>query len=86
LVGSGDAQRLHETKTRDLSAGGAYIYISDPELSIGDELDIEIVMTVDARCHLDDSPRQVTMKGHGKVTRKDSDGLGMKFSGQLDFG
>ena len=86
LVGDGETQRLHETQTRDLSSGGAFVYIDDPALSVGDDLELEIVVTVDSREHLDDSPRRVLMKGRGRITRKDPEGLGVEFSGQLNFG
>ena len=86
LLGSGDTQQHYETRLRNLSAGGAYIYANDPRLTIGDEVDVEISVTVDARQHLDDLPQQVLMTGRGTVTRRDSTGLGLEFTGQLSFG
>ena len=43
-------------------------------------------MTVDARRYLDESPRQVSMTGHARVTRRDPNGLGLEFTGRLTFG
>ena len=85
-VGSGDRNREQvDTHTRDLSASGAFVFLSDGEIEVGAEIRIEIDLTVDPRLDVEDAPKGVCMVGTGVVTRLEETGLAVSFNGHLKF-
>lgn len=74
-----------EAQTRDLSASGAYLLLSNMEMGVGTEVEIEIDFVVDPREHLDETPRDICVSGRGIVTRTEDDGFAVSFDGMLKF-
>jgi hypothetical protein len=84
-VGAGGSQEQLDAHTRDLSASGAFLFLSDSKIEVGAEIHIEIDLTVDPRLDIEDAPKGVCMVGKGVVTRQDSTGMAVSFDGQLRF-
>ena len=70
-VGAGEGREQLDTHTRDVSASGAFLLISDSKLDVGTEIQVEIDLTVDPRLDTDDAPKGVCMVGKGTITRMD---------------
>ena len=80
-----DSTHPVEARTKDLSASGAYLLFSSSEVGVGSEMDIEIDFIVDPREHLDETPRDICVSGHGVVTRTEDEGFAVSFDGILKF-
>ena len=83
--GSGEDSEEFETQARDLSATGAYIYLDDPRLGVGDHVEVEIRLTVKNRTGDDGGPIQIAMSGSGEIRRVDPSGLALAFDHRLRF-
>ena len=83
IRGCGDEATSYETLARDLSAAGAYIYLDDSPLGVGEHVKVEIRLPVpgtdDERA---DAPPVV---GSGRIRRVDAAGLGLSFDRRLRF-
>jgi hypothetical protein len=84
LEGGGDSTEFEST-ARDLSAAGAYIYLDDPRLGVGDHVKVEIRLTVTNREDEDGAPLQIPMTGVGEIRRVDPSGLALAFDQMLRF-
>ena len=84
-VGAGEGREQLDTHTRDVSASGAFLLLSERKLSVGTEIQVEIDLTVDPRLETDDAPKGVCMVGKGTITRMEENGLAVSFEGQLRF-
>ena len=80
-----DSSGRTDARTRDLSASGAYLLLSDADIGVGTEVEIEIDFVVDPREHLDDTPRDICLSGRGVVTRTEDEGFAVSFDGFLKF-
>ena len=81
----GEASTQVETTARDLSAAGAYIYLEDPRLGVGDHVAVEIRLTVTNREDEEGEPLQIPMTGRGEIRRVDASGLALAFDQMLRF-
>ena len=84
VTGWGDATQVHG-RTRDLSAGGAFLFLGQTALPVGSEIEIEIDLTVDPNRSVLPTPQATCMHGKGKIIRTEGDGLAIAFEGQLQF-
>ena len=74
-----------DAHTRDVSASGAFLLLSEKKIEVGTEIRIEIDLTVDPRLDIADAPKGVCMVGTGTVTRLEETGLAVSFNGHLKF-
>ena len=80
---SGDEATSYETLARDLSAAGAYIYLDDSPLGVGEHVKVEIRLPAPATGEeRQDAPPVV---GTGRIRRVDAAGLGLSFDRRLRF-
>ena len=80
---NGDKATSWETLARDLSAAGAYIYLDDPPLGVGEHVKVEIRLPVPAA---DEERAQAPpVVGTGRIRRVDAAGLGLSFDRRLRF-
>jgi c-di-GMP-binding flagellar brake protein YcgR len=84
VAGRGANNQLN-ARTRDLSAGGAYLFLKQATLQVGSDIELEIDLTVDAHQSVLPTPRETSMRGRGTITRRDEDGLAVAFERQLQF-
>ena len=85
VSGWGDATQLHG-RTRDLSAGGAFLFLGQNALTVGSEIELEIDLTVDRNGSVLPTPQATCMRGKGTIIRREDDGMAIAFEGQLQFG
>ena len=85
MLSHGSESQEFETRARDLSAGGAYIYLDDSGLGVGQHVQVEIRLPV-ARAQDADAPTApAPMVGTGEVRRIDAVGLALAFDRRLRF-
>lgn len=85
ILGDEGAPEQIETRVRDLSAGGAYIYLDDSGLDVGQHVKVEIRLPVPDDQRPDDLTSRAPMVGMGEVRRVDSVGLALAFDRRLRF-
>ena len=67
-------------KTRDVSSGGVFIESNDIDLQAGNNVNVELVLTVDKLEELFKVSKNVVLRVQGKVTRATDTGIAVKFS------
>jgi len=75
-AGPRDSAKTFELKTRDISAGGAFLYTRTP-LPIGSKVSVEIVLPLDQLKTLVGKRSSVSVMG--QVVRKDDQGMAVRF-------
>lgn len=85
MLSGGSESEQFETRARDLSAGGAYIYLDDSNLGVGQHVRVEIHLPVAAAQDADDFVPPAPMVGTGEIRRIDSVGLALAFDRRLRF-
>lgn len=83
IRGNGEEATSYEALARDLSAAGAYIYLDDPPLGVGEHVTVEIRLHVPTA---DEKRAQAPpVVGTGRIRRVDAAGLGLSFDRRLRF-
>ena len=80
----GRSNQFH-ARTRDLSAGGAYLLLRQNVLQVGSDVELEIDLNVDAYRSVLPTPEETCVRGRGTITRREEDGLAIAFAGNLQF-
>lgn len=85
MLGRGQTPVNLDACARDLSATGAYIYLDDVALSVGERVRLEIRLPVAAMDQYEEQPETVPMVGRGRVRRIESAGFALSFDRRLRF-
>jgi hypothetical protein len=81
----GGAVRRIVARTRDVSASGAYVYVDDADVNVGDRVSVVIQLSARGMEIIAESAGEACISGNGTVVRHDFDGVAVAFSRSLRF-
>lgn len=81
----GGEERRIAARTRDISASGAYVYVDDTNVNVGDRVSVMIQLTRLSAEVVADAASKAYVSGVGTVVRHDFDGVAVAFSRSLRF-
>jgi len=84
IPGSGGSGEIHG-RTRDLSAKGAFLFLGQNALAVGESVELEIELSFDSNRAMVHTTRETCMRGRGTITRQEAEGLAIVFEGRLRF-
>ena len=85
LAEVGGEERRIVTRTRDVSASGAYVYVDNPDVNVGDRVSVVIQLSARGMEVIAESAAEACISGVGTVVRHDFDGVAVAFSRPLRF-
>jgi hypothetical protein len=85
LSEAGGEERRITARTRDVSASGAYVYVDDAEVNVGDRIFVKIQLSTSGMEVIAESAPEKCVSGVGTVVRHDFDGVAVAFSRSLRF-
>jgi hypothetical protein len=80
--GAGDVIAI----TKDLSAAGAYFYVRNDALEVGETIEVEVTLTIEKLRLLLGMDEEGILKADGLVTRREADGFAVNFKSKIKIG
>ncbi len=83
-VTSEDGLRMSETRVRDISASGAFVYM-EPVAEVGARVEVELHLVIGGLREILRIPEDVRVHVHGHIVRSNHHGVGVLFEHPLRF-
>jgi hypothetical protein len=80
-----DSEAILDAKTRDISAEGAYLFMTNYHPPVGANVEVELTLTIEKLRELLDANDHVLVKVHGRILRQEANGVVVVFNHPFRF-